>query len=1166
MARISLLTYMVVIAISVSLAFNIDTTKPHIYAGETEAFFGYKVLQFMSAKNKGILVSAPLHQNGSGQICRYVQEKEIDCYNPRENVSIKHFGLSIAEKATHRDEFTACSPSLAHECYENSYLNSVCYQFKGQLKPVSAFRPAFQDCTKKTVDLVFLFDGSGSMTFKEFEKNKDFIVDIMNSLKNSSTKFAAIQFSSEPKRVFDFNDYQKGNANELLSKESHMSQLTNTYKALSYVMSDIFDNPGAGSSPDAIKVVVIITDGDPSDDDDYYNILEKYEKKDIIRFVIGVKNVALVRLYAIASEPKKENTFHIEDYNGLAGILKNFEKKIFNIEGTKTALAGNLADELSQSGFSATYHKDTLVLGSVGSNDWRGCLYERHGEAKLKQIQDPNMKENSYMGYSVAAGEKNNAPLYFTGAPRFEHKGQVVLFRWVKNNWTVAQRVKGGQIGSYFGAELCTVDVDSDNNTDFLLVGAPLFHHSQEKREGQIYIYTLTNELQLTNAMKVSVPSRGRFGTTISSLADLNGDGLRDVAVGAPLEDDNRGAVYIYLGDKDRGIRNTSSQRIVAEAWNTQMQFFGQAVDGSMDLGEDGLADIVVGSRGRVVVLRSRPVISVSARLWFEPAEISTFNIDCLDNTDTALPMVILTACFNIAESTSGKTGALGTGLNISYTLDVDQTRQIRRGFFAELEKRARSLQSTVELRNEHTCFNHSINMPKCVKDTLSPILIKLNFSQHGSNNSFAILNTDSVTQAAVEVPFEKNCKKNDTCIAELEVDFNFTTPTLLVVDQSYFNVTLRLSNHGDDSYNTSLTLHYPPGLSFSMMNILKATRSTMHSCNDLEGVLDKTTCGVNLPVYYSRSAATFQALFRIINTYEWNTTISMTVTGKSDNENSTRGSMTKTIPVQFQIDLAVQLHEDSISYLNFTPEDSASKRLVTVYEVKNLGFKALPVTVSLIIPTKLEHNFEMKNYQVSVEQNKTQCKTQCNTVNVTSSAMSLPKLFTGDGAEVLFKSFIKVVYDKQQYVQASSKQENGDNTTTFPQAKTDVRVEFIISPNKVLIVGTGVGGGLLLLIIIIVVMFKMGCFKRKTLQYYQDQDMDNSAEEKNDQPDTPAATDMSDGQSRTDAKSNETAEAKPLLDNGGNANDPTGNVGDGSDKTQDDTTITSQPNYANVI
>lgn len=38
----------------------------------------------------------------------------------------------------------------------------------------------------------------------------------------------------------------------------------------------------------------------------------------------------------------------------------------------------------------------------------------------------------------------------------------------------------------------------------------------------------------------------GRFGAAITDLADVNGDGLMDVAIGAPLEDEERGAVYIY--------------------------------------------------------------------------------------------------------------------------------------------------------------------------------------------------------------------------------------------------------------------------------------------------------------------------------------------------------------------------------------------------------------------------------------------------------------------------------------------------------------------------------------------------------------------------------------------------------------------------------------------
>lgn len=49
----------------------------------------------------------------------------------------------------------------------------------------------------------------------------------------------------------------------------------------------------------------------------------------------------------------------------------------------------------------------------------------------------------------------------------------------------------------------------------------------------------------------------GRFGAAITALMDLNGDGLTDVAVGAPLEE--QGAVYIFNG-KPGGLSAWPSQ------------------------------------------------------------------------------------------------------------------------------------------------------------------------------------------------------------------------------------------------------------------------------------------------------------------------------------------------------------------------------------------------------------------------------------------------------------------------------------------------------------------------------------------------------------------------------------------------------------------------------
>lgn len=51
----------------------------------------------------------------------------------------------------------------------------------------------------------------------------------------------------------------------------------------------------------------------------------------------------------------------------------------------------------------------------------------------------------------------------------------------------------------------------------------------------------------------------GRFGTSLAAIKDLNGDGLEELAVGAPQEEKGKGAIYIFLGQPG-GIRTEYSQ------------------------------------------------------------------------------------------------------------------------------------------------------------------------------------------------------------------------------------------------------------------------------------------------------------------------------------------------------------------------------------------------------------------------------------------------------------------------------------------------------------------------------------------------------------------------------------------------------------------------------
>ncbi|GAB0198010.1 integrin alpha-E [Grus japonensis] len=165
-----------------------------------------------------------------------------------------------------------------------------------------------------------------------------------------------------------------------------------------------------------------------------------------------------------------------------------------------------------------------------------------------------------------------------------------------------------------------------------------------------VQILDKTGSFTMEGHLNVQVTSPfARFGFTVASIGDINGDGYEDIAVGAPLEDQllnssSFGSIYIFNGDKDK-IRSCFSQRVKASEISSGLQYFGQSIDGGFDCTNDGLQDITVGSLENVVVLRSRPVVHFLTSMSFNPEKILTLQNNsivtaklCFD-TISALPV-----------------------------------------------------------------------------------------------------------------------------------------------------------------------------------------------------------------------------------------------------------------------------------------------------------------------------------------------------------------------------------------------------------------------------------------------------------------------------------------------------------------------------------------------
>jgi len=159
-----------------------------------------------------------------------------------------------------------------------------------------------------------------------------------------------------------------------------------------------------------------------------------------------------------------------------------------------------------------------------------------------------------------------------------------------KLRYTVSPQWSG--FPAWFGFAVArTGDVDGDGEGDFV-VGGPT------ERDGEGSAYVISGATGETLFGFSSATGSGLFGSAVAGLGDTNGDGVRDVAVGAPSEGaSEEGRVYVFSGSTGETLRLFFSP--VPEIGGA----FGTAVDPANDVDGDGVSDVLIGAPGEYVGL-----------------------------------------------------------------------------------------------------------------------------------------------------------------------------------------------------------------------------------------------------------------------------------------------------------------------------------------------------------------------------------------------------------------------------------------------------------------------------------------------------------------------------------------------------------------------------------
>nr|XP_025038537.1 integrin alpha-10 [Pelodiscus sinensis] len=797
-------------------SFNIDVKKPRIFQGPPEAQFGYKVLQHEAGGEKWMLVGAPWDgtaDNRKGDVykcvlaernsstCAKVNLGDMALRNVSTQIRNMHFGMTLVDNRG--DGFVACAPLWSQECGTSLFSTGICTQVDGSFQPTGTIAPTAQRCSTY-MDIVIVLDGSNSI-YPWYEV-QNFLSNILSKffIDPNQIQVGVLQYGEKAVHEWTLQDYQT--AEEVVEAAKNISRQegreTRTAFAIHKACSEAF-SPEKGGREGATKLMIVVTDGESHDGDELPAALVECKKRNITRYAIAVLGHYIRRqqdphsfineIKYIASDPDEKYFFNVTDEAALNDIVDALGDRIFSLEGTHGYNESSFELEMSQIGFSTHLLEDGILFGTVGAYDWDGAVLKesRHGRVipprKAFEKEFPLKLKNhaAYLGYTVSSVRlRNGKCLYVAGAPRFKHKGKVILFE-MSNSGQVAisQALTGEQIGSYFGSEVCPVDVNGDGITDVLLVAAPMYLGAQSKETGRVYIYKVGQRLLTFNGTLRAgkKPQDSRLGYALAAVPDLNHDGFNDVVVGAPLEDGHQGAIYIYHGSRTT-ILPQYQQRIEASSLHPSLSYFGRSVVGQMDLDGDQLVDLAVGAQGAAVVLRSRRIIQVNVSLAFHPPSINVLQKNCQRHGKDSV-CITATVCFR---ATSRSPGRGDRHFGIRYNVSLDDRKFSTRAVFDATSQKLVQKRLPPEVQHQGRVRRHlpeagaeaaapCQSLPFHVIDTtdyLRPVSMMVKFALNDSEPG-PVLDERSSTMVKKLIHFFKDCGEDNECITDLVLQAN---------------------------------------------------------------------------------------------------------------------------------------------------------------------------------------------------------------------------------------------------------------------------------------------------------------------------------------------------------------------------------------------------------
>ncbi|XP_068437253.1 matrilin-3-like isoform X2 [Clinocottus analis] len=191
------------------------------------------------------------------------------------------------------------------------------------------------NCRNRLIDLVFIIDSSRSVRPAEFEKAKEFLQDMVDTLEigSDATRVGLVNYASTVHIEFLLKTYfTKSALKQALARLEPLASGTMTGLAIKTAMEKAF-TAEAGARPSSVniaKVAIIVTDGRPQDKVEDVSAAARASGIEI--YAVGVDRADMMSLRLMASPPHDDHVFYVETYGVIEKLTSKFRETLCGLD------------------------------------------------------------------------------------------------------------------------------------------------------------------------------------------------------------------------------------------------------------------------------------------------------------------------------------------------------------------------------------------------------------------------------------------------------------------------------------------------------------------------------------------------------------------------------------------------------------------------------------------------------------------------------------------------------------------------------------------------------------------------------------------------------------------------------------------------------------------